>query len=104
MNYGQLRCLLSLQIYGSSEEYCKTNGAACRQKVFCSSTITPDLAPGDFHLFRYLKYSLGGKLFSDNEEIKAAFELLAVQPVIAGQASQSVHLIQCIIVARSFAG
>ncbi|GFV63020.1 histone-lysine N-methyltransferase SETMAR [Trichonephila clavipes] len=32
----------------------------------------PDLAPSDFHLFRYLKRSLGGKRFGDNEEVKAA--------------------------------
>ncbi|GFS84174.1 mariner Mos1 transposase [Trichonephila clavipes] len=32
----------------------------------------PDLAPRDFHLFRYLKHSLSGKCFSDNEEVKAA--------------------------------
>ncbi|GFX95216.1 histone-lysine N-methyltransferase SETMAR [Trichonephila clavipes] len=30
----------------------------------------PDLAPSDFHLFRYLKH--GAKRFSDNEEVKAA--------------------------------
>ncbi|GFV47324.1 hypothetical protein TNCV_4829801 [Trichonephila clavipes] len=28
------------QLYGSSEKHCKTNGAACCQKMFCSSTIT----------------------------------------------------------------
>ncbi|GFU72991.1 hypothetical protein TNCV_4637251 [Trichonephila clavipes] len=27
------------QFYGSSEEHCKTNGAPCCQKLFCSSTI-----------------------------------------------------------------
>ncbi|GFU43387.1 mariner Mos1 transposase [Trichonephila clavipes] len=31
-----------------------------------------DLAPSDFHLFRYLKHNLGGKRFSGNEEVKAA--------------------------------
>ncbi|GFS87375.1 histone-lysine N-methyltransferase SETMAR [Trichonephila clavipes] len=30
------------------------------------------LAPSDFHPFRYLKHSLGGKRFIDNEEVKAA--------------------------------
>ncbi|GFV78110.1 mariner Mos1 transposase [Trichonephila clavipes] len=34
---------------------------------------SPNFAPGDFHLFRYLKYSLGAKRFNDNEEAKAAF-------------------------------
>ncbi|GFX81746.1 uncharacterized protein TNCV_317501 [Trichonephila clavipes] len=33
---------------------------------------SPDLAPSDFHLFRYLKHCLSGKRFSDNEEVKAA--------------------------------
>ncbi|GFT98408.1 hypothetical protein TNCV_4625571 [Trichonephila clavipes] len=62
----------SATLYGSSEDHCKTNGATCYQKVFCSYTIAPDLAPGDFHLFRYLKRSLGGKRFSDYEEKKVA--------------------------------
>ncbi|GFW98093.1 mariner Mos1 transposase [Trichonephila clavipes] len=31
-----------------------------------------DLAPSDFYLFRYLKHSLGGNCFNDNEEVKAA--------------------------------
>ncbi|GFT86118.1 histone-lysine N-methyltransferase SETMAR [Trichonephila clavipes] len=31
-----------------------------------------DLAPSDFHLFLYLKHSLGGKRFSKYEEVKAA--------------------------------
>ncbi|GFX66817.1 histone-lysine N-methyltransferase SETMAR [Trichonephila clavipes] len=30
------------QLYGSSEEQCKTNGAACCQKVFCSSHSSND--------------------------------------------------------------
>ncbi|GFU71689.1 hypothetical protein TNCV_3036291 [Trichonephila clavipes] len=66
------------QLYGSSEDYCKTNGLACCQKVFCSSTITimlhtaPDLAPSDFLFFRCLKHSLGGKSFGDYEEVKTA--------------------------------
>ncbi|GFV17566.1 histone-lysine N-methyltransferase SETMAR [Trichonephila clavipes] len=35
---------------------------------------SPDLAPSDFHLFRFLnfRYSLSGKRFSDIEEVKAA--------------------------------
>ncbi|GFY35086.1 histone-lysine N-methyltransferase SETMAR [Trichonephila clavipes] len=31
---------------------------------------SPDLAPSDFHLFRYLKSHLGGKSFHDDDEIK----------------------------------
>ncbi|GFW54351.1 hypothetical protein TNCV_3703111 [Trichonephila clavipes] len=31
------------QLYGSSEEHCKTNGAACCQKVLCSSMVTQGL-------------------------------------------------------------
>ncbi|GFX31416.1 histone-lysine N-methyltransferase SETMAR [Trichonephila clavipes] len=33
---------------------------------------SPDLAPSDLNLFRYLEHSFGGKHFSDNEEVKAA--------------------------------
>ncbi|GFW20201.1 histone-lysine N-methyltransferase SETMAR [Trichonephila clavipes] len=33
---------------------------------------SPDLAPSNLHLFRYLQHSLGGKHFSDNEKVKAA--------------------------------
>ncbi|GFW03388.1 histone-lysine N-methyltransferase SETMAR [Trichonephila clavipes] len=36
-------------------------------EVFNHAPDSPDHAPGDFHIFRYLKYSLGGKRFSDNE-------------------------------------
>ncbi|GFX81578.1 histone-lysine N-methyltransferase SETMAR [Trichonephila clavipes] len=32
---------------------------------------SPNLVPSDFHRFWYLKHSLGGKCFSDNEEGKA---------------------------------
>ncbi|GFX61712.1 hypothetical protein TNCV_2591551 [Trichonephila clavipes] len=55
------------QIYGSSEENCKTNGAVLDHAPYSS-----DLAPSGFYLFRYLKHSLGGKRFSDNEEMKTA--------------------------------
>ncbi|GFU08703.1 hypothetical protein TNCV_990661 [Trichonephila clavipes] len=40
---------------------------------------SPRLAPIDFLIFRYLKHSLGGKCFSDNEEVKAAVNS-AVRP------------------------
>ncbi|GFX45164.1 histone-lysine N-methyltransferase SETMAR [Trichonephila clavipes] len=33
---------------------------------------SPGLDPIDFHLFRYLKRSLGGKRLNDNEEVNAA--------------------------------
>lgn len=33
---------------------------------------SPDLAPSDFHLFRYLKNHLGGKRYDDDEEVKTA--------------------------------
>ncbi|XP_067123351.1 histone-lysine N-methyltransferase SETMAR-like [Centruroides vittatus] len=33
---------------------------------------SPDLAPSDFHLFRYLKEFLGGQQFNDDEEVKTA--------------------------------
>ncbi|GFV69929.1 hypothetical protein TNCV_1982961 [Trichonephila clavipes] len=39
-NNDQLRCLT---LYGTSDEYCKTNDVACCQKVFFSSTITQGL-------------------------------------------------------------
>ncbi|GFU59229.1 histone-lysine N-methyltransferase SETMAR [Trichonephila clavipes] len=40
-------------------------------EVLDHAPYNPNLAPSDFHLFRYLKHSLGGKRFSDNEEVKA---------------------------------
>lgn len=33
---------------------------------------SPDLAPSDYHLFRYLKNFLGGKRFDTDEELKTA--------------------------------
>ncbi|GFW21209.1 histone-lysine N-methyltransferase SETMAR [Trichonephila clavipes] len=87
------------QIYGSYEEHCKTNGATClskgvlllndNERVHTSratwdliesfgwdaldhAPYRPDLTPRDFHHFRYLKHNLGGKHFSDNEEVQAA--------------------------------
>lgn len=33
---------------------------------------SPDLAPSDFHLFRYLKEFLGGKRFATDDEVKEA--------------------------------
>ncbi|GFU67289.1 uncharacterized protein TNCV_3556151 [Trichonephila clavipes] len=41
-------------------------------EVLNHAPYSPDLAPREFHLFQYLIYSLGGKPFSDNEEMKAA--------------------------------
>lgn len=35
---------------------------------------SPDLAPSDFHLFRYLKEFLGGKRFDTDDEVKEAVE------------------------------
>ncbi|GFV50849.1 uncharacterized protein TNCV_3921421 [Trichonephila clavipes] len=40
-------------------------------KVFDSAPEISDLAPSNFHHFRYLKHSVGGKRFSYNEEAKA---------------------------------
>ncbi|GFW49432.1 histone-lysine N-methyltransferase SETMAR [Trichonephila clavipes] len=40
---------------------------------------SPDLAPNYFPLFRYLKHSLGGKYFSDNEKVKAVVNWLSNQ-------------------------
>ncbi|GFY09069.1 mariner Mos1 transposase [Trichonephila clavipes] len=40
-------------------------------EVLDHAPYSPDLAQSDFHLFRYLKYSLGGKRFNDNDEVKA---------------------------------
>ncbi|GFW73844.1 histone-lysine N-methyltransferase SETMAR [Trichonephila clavipes] len=45
-------------------------------EVLDHAPYNPDLAPRDFHLFRYLKHSLGGKRFSNNEEVKAAVNSL----------------------------
>ncbi|GFW59993.1 hypothetical protein TNCV_4864481 [Trichonephila clavipes] len=57
-NNDKLKCLLS----NSTEA----------PKDIAKQTVRPDLVPSDFHLLRYLKRSLGGKRFSDNEERKAA--------------------------------
>ena len=35
---------------------------------------SPDLAPSDFHLCRYLKVFLGGKRFGTNDEAKEAVQ------------------------------
>ncbi|GFT41892.1 histone-lysine N-methyltransferase SETMAR [Trichonephila clavipes] len=40
-------------------------------EVLDYAPYSPDLAPSDLYLFRYLKPSLGGKHLSDNEEVKA---------------------------------
>ncbi|GFU23579.1 histone-lysine N-methyltransferase SETMAR [Trichonephila clavipes] len=64
--------VLAAELYGSSAEHFKTNGVAFCQKVFCSSTITPDLDLRDSTFFWYLKHSLGGKHFRYKEEVKAA--------------------------------
>ncbi|GFV45471.1 histone-lysine N-methyltransferase SETMAR [Trichonephila clavipes] len=40
-------------------------------EVLDHAPYSPKLAPSDFHLFRYLKHSISGKRFSDNE-VKAA--------------------------------
>ncbi|GFX26467.1 uncharacterized protein TNCV_950651 [Trichonephila clavipes] len=37
-------------------------------EVLDHAPYNPNLSPRDFYLFRYLKHSLGGKRFSDNEE------------------------------------
>ncbi|GFV35017.1 mariner Mos1 transposase [Trichonephila clavipes] len=37
-------------------------------EVLDHAPYSHDLAPSDFHLFRYLKHSLGGKRFSDNKK------------------------------------
>ncbi|GFT93941.1 hypothetical protein TNCV_2133291 [Trichonephila clavipes] len=41
------------------------------RNFFDHALYSPDLAPRDFHLFRYLEHSLGDKCFSDNAEVKA---------------------------------
>ncbi|GFX82675.1 dnaJ homolog subfamily C member 13 [Trichonephila clavipes] len=40
-------------------------------EVLDHAPYSPDLSPSDFHLFRCLRHRLGGKHFSDNEEVKA---------------------------------
>ncbi|GFW04221.1 RNase H domain-containing protein [Trichonephila clavipes] len=50
--------VLPAHLYGSSKENCKTIDSACCQKRF--------------YLFLYLKYNLGAKRLSDNDEVKAA--------------------------------
>ncbi|KAJ4444277.1 hypothetical protein ANN_06069 [Periplaneta americana] len=44
---------------------------------------SPDLAPGDFHLFLHLKKFLGGQRFDDDDEVKTA-----VQEWFASQAGE----------------
>ncbi|GFT26644.1 histone-lysine N-methyltransferase SETMAR [Trichonephila clavipes] len=41
-------------------------------EVLDHAPYSSDLAPSDFNLFRYLKHSVGGKSFFDNERVKAA--------------------------------
>ncbi|GFV72423.1 histone-lysine N-methyltransferase SETMAR [Trichonephila clavipes] len=41
-------------------------------EVLDHAPYSPSLAPSNFHLSRYFKHSLGGKRFSDSEEVKAA--------------------------------
>lgn len=41
-------------------------------EVLDHAPYSPDLAPSDFHLFRYLKHHLGGQRFNDDNEVKAA--------------------------------
>ncbi|GFV52799.1 histone-lysine N-methyltransferase SETMAR [Trichonephila clavipes] len=40
-------------------------------EVLDVAPYSPEFAPSDFRLIRYLKHSFGGKHFSDNEEVKA---------------------------------
>ncbi|GFX78367.1 histone-lysine N-methyltransferase SETMAR [Trichonephila clavipes] len=40
-------------------------------KVLDHAPYSPDLDASDFHFFRYLKHSIGGKRFRDNEEVEA---------------------------------
>ncbi|GFW50357.1 histone-lysine N-methyltransferase SETMAR [Trichonephila clavipes] len=46
-----------------------------KREVLDHPPYSPDLAPSDFHLFRYLKSHLGGKSFHDDEEIKDEVEM-----------------------------
>lgn len=39
-------------------------------KIFPHPTYSPDLAPSDYHLFPYLKRSLGGVHFTNDAELK----------------------------------
>ncbi|GFW48766.1 mariner Mos1 transposase [Trichonephila clavipes] len=48
-------------------------------EVLDHALYRPDPARSNLPLFRYLKQCFGGKRFSDNEEGKAALELLAVR-------------------------
>ncbi|GFS78563.1 histone-lysine N-methyltransferase SETMAR [Trichonephila clavipes] len=92
------RQVSTAQLYGSTEEHCKKRRGMLSKGILLlhdnarphtSRTIRELLksfdwevldhapyssyfAPSDFLLFRYLKHSLGGKRFSDNEEVKAA--------------------------------
>ena len=48
---------------------------------------SPDFAPSDFHLFRYLKEFLGGKLFATDDAMKEA-----VQDWLSSQAADMYDL------------
>ncbi|GFV77139.1 mariner Mos1 transposase [Trichonephila clavipes] len=41
------------------------------REVLNHAPYSPNPSPSDFHLFRYLKHSIGRKRFSDNEKVKA---------------------------------
>ena len=43
----------------------------CGFELLPHSPYSPDLAPSDYHLFSNLKKALGGKRFSDDNELKA---------------------------------
>ncbi|GFW49632.1 hypothetical protein TNCV_2844131 [Trichonephila clavipes] len=62
-NNDQLSCLL----HNSTEA-----PKSIAKQTAWHAVISPDLAPRDFHLFWYLKHSLSGKRFNDNEEVKLA--------------------------------
>ena len=40
-------------------------------KVILHPPYSPDLAPSDYYLFRYLQNSLNGKTFNDDEAVKS---------------------------------
>jgi hypothetical protein len=45
-------------------------GADSQQEVLDHTAHSPDLAPGDFHLFLHLKKHLDGQKFHEDEEAK----------------------------------
>ncbi|GFT05123.1 hypothetical protein TNCV_531661 [Trichonephila clavipes] len=76
-------------------EACITCGGR-HWKALNHAPYTPDLSPRDFHRFRYLKQSLGGKRFSDNKEVKAAVNCCLSNQGLGSNPGEGMDVCKCI--------